>query len=423
MESLNLENIISEKVKELCAKNSIYEPLLRCIVRVDKAFEKDEFGWQIKDVPDLNGGSLKSLFQNGLIKQSYHSANYNHYRLNVPRDDLTAILDDIEFVRLEPERIKLGAKLQNTQSPIINPELIQKFEKMLADGTDMLDYWGKWINPKIEGMITLKKSLLLCMASHADRWGDRGRIHVLLHGAPGGAKSVLMEWITYQLGAEFVSQRASKVGLTGDASGNEITPGALPRANGGILCIDELDKFCHKDRQGLLDAMEQGKVKIDVGKISAVLNAEVRVIASANRIDDFSPELLDRFDFKYELQPVSGEEEKKMTYSIVDNFFRSKEGYDGISLKNYLMWVAGYEPQILPEIRQKIGTLMCMYLDLDEAMRGSPRKKQTVLRIAYTIAKLHKRNVEVKDFLGAIKILNPNLNGGKMQALEQLAVK
>jgi len=42
----------------------------------------------------------------------------------------------------------------------------------------------------------------------------------------------------------------------------------LPRANGGVLCIDELDKFSHKDRQGLLDAMEQGKVKIDVGKIS-----------------------------------------------------------------------------------------------------------------------------------------------------------
>jgi DNA replicative helicase MCM subunit Mcm2 (Cdc46/Mcm family) len=187
------------------------------------------------------------------------------------------------------------------------------------------------------------------------------------------------------------------------------------------LCIDELDKFPHKDRQGLLDAMEQGQVKIDVGKVSTTLLAEVRVVAAANRIDDFSPELLDRFDFKFELQPVTGDEEKKMTCSIVDNFFRSKDGYDGTRLKQYLAWVGDYEPQISPQVREKIKSIMCIYLDLDEAMRGSPRKKQTVLRIAYTIAKLNKRELCVGDVITAIRTVNPTLVNDKMVAIEKIA--
>jgi DNA replicative helicase MCM subunit Mcm2 (Cdc46/Mcm family) len=79
-----------------------------------------------------------------------------------------------------------------------------------------------------------------------------------------------MNWIVYQIGAKFCSQRTSKVGLTADASGDEITLGALPKAHKGIICIDELDKFTDKDRQGLLEAMEEGKVQIDVGKHSAL---------------------------------------------------------------------------------------------------------------------------------------------------------
>ena len=422
-EVLNLENIVQQKVQQLCAKNPAYETMLRTIIQVDRKFENDQFGWEFKHVESLSGGSLNALVQHGIVKSSYKSNNYSHYRLAMPADELECVLDDIELSRLEVEKKQMEASIQVVQAQtLLTPEIIAKFEQLVKTEPDLLAYWAPWINPKIDGMIAVKKALLLCMASHGDKWGDRGRIHVLLFGAPGGAKSVLMEWIVYQIGAEFVSQRASKVGLTGDGSGNVITLGALPRANGGVLCIDELDKFSHKDRQGLLDAMEQGKVKIDVGKISTVLDAEVRVVSAANRVDDFSPELLDRFDFKFELQPVTGDEEKKMTCSIVDNFFRSKEGYDGISLKNYLAWVGNYEPQISPVVREKIKTLMCMYLDLDEAMRGSPRKKQTILRVAYTIAKLNKRELRVSDVIAAIRTINPNLNDGKIKAIEQVSI-
>ena len=406
---------LADRVRTLCSRDKNYITMLRNIILVDEIYEGNQFGWQFKDI-QWCGGHVNILMQQRIVKYGYKSNSATHYRLEVDREQLEQIIDEIERERIEVEEHDTSIQVQ-----MLDPELIEQFEKLLSDGTDMLDYWNKWINPKIEGMAPVKKALLLSMASHGDKFGDRGRIHVLMHGDPGSAKSQLMNWIVYQIGAKFCSQRTSKVGLTADASGDEIVLGALPKAHKGIICIDELDKFTDKDRQGLLEAMEEGKVQIDVGKHSALLDAEVRAIAAANRLTHFSPELLDRFDFKFELKAPVGETEKKITCSIVDHWFEDKEGYDGFDLKNYLNWISDFEPSIPREVRDKVKLLLCMYIDLDEGIRGSPRRKESILRVAFTIAKLHRRNVEVRDFLTAIKILNPNLNSGKVQALEQLA--
>ena len=407
---------LADKVRTMCKRDMKYITMLRSIISTDKAYEDVSFGWQYKDVMEWSGAHVNILMQQRIIKYGYHSNSATHYRLAVDRVQLAQVVDEIERELTEEQEQDTSIQVQ-----ILDPELIEQFKKLLSDGTDMLEYWNKWINPKIEGMAPVKKALLLSMASHGDKFGDRGRIHVLMHGDPGSAKSQLMNWIVYQIGAKFCSQRTSKVGLTGDASGDEITMGALPKAHKGIICIDELDKFTDKDRQGLLEAMEEGKVQIDVGKHSALLDAEVRAIAAANRITHFSPELLDRFDFKFELKAPVGEHEKKITCSIVDHWFEDKEGYDGFDLKNYLNWTRDFEPSIPRDVRDKVKVLLCMYIDLDEGIRGSPRRKESILRVAFTVAKLHRRNVEVKDFLTAVKLLNPNLNSGKVQALEQLA--
>ncbi len=415
----NEDEQLVDKVRKLCKRDSKYETLLHNLVIADTAYEEDSFGFQFKHVSGLSGAHVNVLMQEGILKYGYKSNSATHFRLACDREQLIQALEGVEQARIEVEYQHIESERQ--KNALLPVQLVEMFEKLLADGTDMLEYWNGWINPKIEGMSGVKKALLLSMASHGDKFGDRGRIHVLMHGDPGGAKSALMNWIVYQIGANLCSQRTSKVGLTGDASGEEIVPGALPRSHKGILCIDELDKFTSKDRQGLLEAMEEGKVHIDVGKFSALLDAEVRTIASANRIDDFSPELLDRFDFKFELKAPGGAEEKKISCAIIDHWFETKEGYDGFDIKNYLKWIYDFEPSIPLEVREKIKLLVCMYIDLDENIRGSPRKKESLLRVAFTIAKLHRRNVEVRDLLTAIKVLNPTLNSGKVQALEQLA--
>ena len=399
------------EIETLCKRDKKYIDILANILEVDEEYKDNEFGWTFADVKGWGGGHVATLLQEGIIEYGYKSSNEKNFKLVCSREELAQVLNEIEPHVKQPVTVE----------DVINPDLIQKFEDLVSSGTDMVEYWSKWVNPKVEGLEHIKKAILLCIASHGDKFGDRGRVHLLMHGDPGSAKSVLKDWVVYQLNAESCSQRTTKVGLTGSATGEMITPGALPRAHGKVLCIDELDKFSQSDRQGLLEAMEEGVVNIEAGGMSARLDAETRMVGCANRLDNFSPELLDRFDFKIHTKAPTGEQEKKVICSIIDTWFESKDGYDGIELKAYLDWVKSFEPVIPIDVRVKMKQLVSMYIDLDESIRGSTRRKESILRVTFTIAKLNKRDVVVDDILSAIKLLNPSLNGGKMLALEQLA--
>lgn len=120
----------------------------------------------------------------------------------------------------------------------IDAGLEQEF-KELCETEDMLEYWYPSINPKVTGMDDVKRATVLSLASHGDRHGDRGRIHVLMYGDPGTAKTMITDWLVFKQGAVGASMRSSRVGLTADASGNEVTLGALPKANDGLICLDE----------------------------------------------------------------------------------------------------------------------------------------------------------------------------------------
>jgi len=300
----------------------------------------------------------------------------------------------------------------------IDTELEQKFEEMCAT-QDMLEYWYPAINPKVVGMDDIRKAALLTIASHVDKHGDRGRLHLLMYGDPGTAKSIITNWIVFHLNAVGASMRSSRVGLTADASGSEIELGALPRANDGIICLDELDKFDQKSLQGLLEALEEGQIRIDVGKIHATIDARVRCLACANDTSRFSPELMDRFDFKFEVLKPDRDFKREIMRSTVLNWFKPKDGYDGVNLRNYLRWIEGFEPGIDNGTRVSMVKLMEMYLVLTES-DGSIREEESMIRIAITLAKLHRRDVQAEDLLKAIRLKHPELNNGKIELLERI---
>ena len=101
------------------------------------------------------------------------------------------------------------------------------------------------------------------------------------------------------------------------------------------------------------------------------------------------------------------------------NWYLPKEGYDDISLRNYLRWINGFEPEIDQNTRVLMAKLMEMYLVLTES-DGSIRDEESIIRIAVTIAKLHHRDVIPYDMLRAILMKQPQLNNGKMELLEKV---
>ncbi|MFH1188245.1 MAG: ATP-binding protein [bacterium] len=417
-EVLNLENIILGKIKALCDKNTNYESLLRTIVRVDRLYETDKFGWQFQDCQDLSGGSLNTLIQVGVVKSSYKSNNYSHYRLAMPADELECLLDDIEISRMEGEKEKLQSMKSTEMQTSVDPEMIKKFEQLIANRTDMLDYLYLKLNPHVIGMVKERKACLISIASSKDKNGIRRRSHVLLWGPPGTAKSAIRDWIKHNLNAVAVGPASSEAGLKGDARSD--TPGALSMAHDGVIVIEELDKFSRPDLYKFYEALTSGFYEINKGEIRKTYQAEVRAIAVANS-KELPEQLLDRFDMIYEVIIPDSAVEKKITDNLYDYWVKPKEDYKGEELRQYLMWIKDYEPQISEEVLYKCKQIKNCYIDLADDKRPNIRQKEGLMRVAFTIAKLNHRPLHAGDFVQAVSLVDVKFNEGRIRALEAIA--
>lgn len=144
--------------------------------------------------------------------------------------------------------------------------------------------------PEIFGHSSIKLGLLLCLVGgtrSGKEDGSRSDIHAILVGDPGLGKSQLLR-ATASLASKAVSvcgNSTSTAGITAcvgkDAGSACLEAGAMVLADGGVCCVDELDKMT-SDPQCLLEAMEQQSVTIAKGGIVAALRTQTTVIAAAN---------------------------------------------------------------------------------------------------------------------------------------------
>jgi replicative DNA helicase Mcm len=147
----------------------------------------------------------------------------------------------------------------------------------------------------------------------------RGDLHMLMVSDPGMRKSVFakkLNEIAPQATLRQATGMSSDVGLTAAATqddfgdgGWSLKPGALPRANGGHLILDEIDKG-PDGLGGIHDALEgEQKLKIDKAGIQATLATRVGFLALGNPADgrfdeelsipeqiNLDPALMSRFD-------------------------------------------------------------------------------------------------------------------------------
>ena len=222
----------------------------------------------------------------------------------------------------------------------ITPSEIVEIEK-IADRDDLTELFVRSIAPSIivseDKMNWIKKSLVFqLLGGVARKYGDgtrtRGDIHILLLGDPGVAKSQILAFMgrISPRGRFTTGGGTTAAGLTAAAVRDafndgrfSLEAGALVLSDMGLCAVDEFDKMSTDDRGAMHEAMEQQRININKGGISATMPTRCAVLAAANPRDgrfqpiswgdpstflhkqiDLPPPLISRFDIVWMIQDV-----------------------------------------------------------------------------------------------------------------------
>ncbi|WP_265111110.1 minichromosome maintenance protein MCM [Halosolutus halophilus] len=248
----------------------------------------------------------------------------------------------------------------------------------LADGAegDPFEVAAQSFSTKVFGYDLEKKALVLALVSggsieYADGDTDRSTVNVFLIGDPGTGKSKLIDraedvgWRTVGV----TSRRASGPGLTVAAEqddfgddGWSLKAGAFVKANGGAVCIDELDDMDSEVRAHMLEPMSKQKINVELAGESATFATEAAVIAAGNpkhgRFDpyepipeqfDFRSDLLSRFDLIFTVQDEPDEDDdRELADHVLDVRDAAKRDDQNEDKED-----DGVEPIVEPELFRK----------------------------------------------------------------------
>lgn len=284
----------------------------------------------------------------------------------------------------------------------VTDEDVTEFEAILAEH-DALEYWSDYVAPQVKHRPVAKRAVLCMLASPDDTHGTKGRANAIIYGPPGTGKTAFKNFLVENFGAYSIDgARVSKADLTYNKSTDE--DGLLVRAHKGLAVVEEADELDGDALGAALTAFgESGQLEIRDMR----LPAEVRGVLLGNYrsraeiIAAHSEALFDRFEFVIEFDRLDDSERDAALDWQYDHFRQPKSPTDTEQLKKYIAWVRAFEPGI-PEAtlerikefkRDRIGEF------------GNVREGISVLTVAYTIARLNHRDVQLADYETAYRLV------------------
>ena len=251
----------------------------------------------------------------------------------------------------------------------------------------------------------------------------RGRIHILLAGDPGQAKSQFLVAHRDIVGKSLYVSDTSKAGITAavtDIGGKRVmVPGIMVLANHGVACIDELDKLQKDDRSGMLTAMEQGIISKRKAGLDAVFKADTSVLAAANPIygrfdisDDIPSQLniesnlLDRFDLIFWF--ISEQtRDRNRDVELATKVLRPKSQGNAAFVRKYIKVASALEPECGEDAERVIAEEWAAIRERSQNPASiGHRHLQAIKRLAEASAKVRfSPRVEEEDVSVAIELM------------------
>ena len=152
--------------------------------------------------------------------------------------------------------------------------------KEFSNEPNLMETIAEGLFQGVHGFYKIKEALTLQafggVSDYTSIPHTRGDIHIALIGDAGQNKSVFEEFACNfnPKSVLVVGKSVSAVGLRGAVIKDELSgsyvlkPGAIPLADNGLICIDELDKMRFEDRDILHEPMEQQTIHISIANLS-----------------------------------------------------------------------------------------------------------------------------------------------------------
>lgn len=244
--------------------------------------------------------------------------------------------DEDKEVKLFIDIIGVARDVSDYQELIISAD-DERLIKSLSESNNVLDMLADSIVPSIYGYKEIKRAIALQLFGGTtitlpDGTHIRGNSHILLCGDPALAKSQIVRNVCKLCprGIYTSGKSTSAAGLTAAAVKDEVDgkwvveAGALVLADGGMACVDELDKIGENDIAALHEAMESQTISFAKAGINTTLYTRCSLLAACNPKESrFIPEmelssqlsfpssLLTRFDLVFLMQDIPNPEVDK----------------------------------------------------------------------------------------------------------------
>ena len=327
-------------------------------------------------------------------------------------------------------------QLHNTISTPPSRFLHERVNEMKAFATNKMrgrytvyERLSKMIAPYVCGAEDVKMAICYALASQPDY-----PVHVLLIGEPATVKTDLLSEVQEICSQDtvFGGPRSTVAGLTIDAAKN--SPGLFVLADQKILLIDELDKFGRSELNQLYEALDSGRITVNISGRNEQIPTHFVCISSANpngqilprdpklvrgQIEKtIPPALMSRFHLVFLLTEERGERLDRAISTILTR--KNKQNQMSSFLKDYFSYIkkeckhVEYNFDRNDRVIKKAAYLVKKAIEMSRneklQVAATKRLAESIRRISISGARMRLSNsVEDVDIENALTILKSAL--------------